>query len=410
MVVYLRAAFIAFNLIVCAYASERSAADNNVAEGGGDNETNVNEMIRKAHNNKAPLNNPVLISDAELDKKQHYQYDPTNIYERFTWDPKFCNPLASALLLDKIMFDDPKVFRDEMSLVCKKSVEIGMRMISLLRNELLWPFYPDRLEDINQGMINPDSNLERMSEDSIDLSEVIFGDGHKVRAVIADIDPETYEIKKIDYTDDYRSIWNERNPNELPIHILSDSFIGFVMEDSSMDAPAVKTLGNLLLQLFGHDKYYAETWLFGDSDSDNMGYHDFGIEAVLHTIYATLIVMAEDMANMDAKLNIPRYDDESLDQFISDLRVFIDDLKYDQVRTYTQKEKMAKMSSTLMEDGIDIYDELKQELLSGELEEFADELGLRHELEALEKALANNPNLLYELADELDENDENDEL
>ena len=93
MVLYLRAAFIAFNSIVCAYASERSAADNNVAEGGtlnhGDNDTNVNEMIRKAHNNKAPLNNPVLISDAELDKKQHYQYIPLTYMNVIRGIPSF---------------------------------------------------------------------------------------------------------------------------------------------------------------------------------------------------------------------------------------------------------------------------------------------------------------------------------
>ena len=153
-------------------------------------------------------------------------------------------------------------------------------------------------------------------------------------AVVAHIDPKTYRVLGIDYTKDYEMMWNNRAAKKtLPIVIIGASGIMDRLDKTSPNPyapymPELKDLSINLLMLLGHPRDIAERWIGEDSEGETV-YAQIGLEAILQTLYATFTVLADgEGKDENDRPDLPKYDNEPLDQFRSDLRAFISDLNY----------------------------------------------------------------------------------
>jgi hypothetical protein len=207
-----------------------------------------------------------------------------------------------------------------MDSICEKSVQIGMRMVVLLADghEIFWP-WNSLLEQLK---------LDKFGDNRIETFTEVYGDVRKMEAIVAHINPKTYEVLGIEYSKDYKKMWKKRVPEEsLPIIITGERNIMDRLDPASLEfMPDLKALSIDLLLLFGHSRDFAERWIQEDSEG-GIGYAQFGLDAILYTIYATFTVLGEGKgSNENGKPKFPNFDNEPLDQFRSDLRVFINDL------------------------------------------------------------------------------------
>ena len=276
-----------------------------------------------------PLNLPRNITEATDWKKYRYQDDPTNIYQRWRWDPNFCNAKFLGRRLLRKMYLEQEEFDEIMDAVCEMSVEIGMRLIALLgRNEIFWPWshYISHVETAQNGLV--DAHIQESKEN--------YGDEYKICEVVAHYEPDTDRVLGIGLTDDYEAMWKTMDPEKsFPVYITGANSIMrelIRLPDSEYSdvsfTPEFKTLSVDLLVLIGHPRVEAENRLQEESE-EMMYFSHNGILAILSSVYSAFIVLYEESSSMNGdKPTPPNYDDEPLDEFRSELLAFIDDLDF----------------------------------------------------------------------------------
>ena len=266
----------------------------------------------------------------EAKKKQQYQDDSDNIYQRWKWDIKFIGPeIHGQALTTKVMFRDPAFFNSIMDSVCEKAVEIGMMMLAILLKHgyIFWPW----------TTLMHNFKLDGIGEGVIENGKAMWGEDCKIRCLIAYMHRDTYQIVKIEHTDDFERVWESKDEDFIPIQITGDETLMDVLEQNGPNQehrpfiPECKSLSIDLLELLGHSKDFSENWITEGNESETTGFHELGMEAIRQALYAAFVVMKEGMEGLkDRPANIPKYDKDSLDKFRSDLRVFIDGLDYTQ--------------------------------------------------------------------------------
>ena len=260
------------------------------------------------------------------DLKLRHQDDPNNIYQRWRWDEKFCSPEIHGKALTQKMMCSMMSSKpmEVVDLVCEKAVQIAMRMIRILLdgNEVFWPW----------GDFIQDFKLEAIGNNRVEAVKEMYGTTN-LAAIVAHMHPETSRVIGVDYTKDYAKTWESREPGgSLPICIIDESSVIERLDPTNINCPypcipELKDLSVDLLVLFGHPKELAEGWIQVGSEGELLT-APIGVEAIFSALYAAFTVMSEGRSDENDKPDVPKFDDEPLDQFRSDLKVFIDDLNY----------------------------------------------------------------------------------
>jgi len=252
-----------------------------------------------------------------------FQDDPFDVYQRWKWDAQFCSPeIFGVGLFNKIYFN-PKMV-EIMSSVCKKAVQIGTRIISILikKHSMTFPWSPE---------LNAALNLDSMSIMAIEYHKDLMGDDHKMSAVIARLHPETYKVTSIGYTKDYERLWNKRKEDKsIPLIMIAKSYLMNALDPTSPNEyqpylPELKLLTDYLLLLFGHPAEVAKDWVMED-EVQGTAINTIGTKMILTTIYSTFVALGE--YNHPA---IPEYDEEPpFKEFLAriDIKKFIADMEY----------------------------------------------------------------------------------
>ena len=252
--------------------------------------------------------------------------------------------------MQKLMFN-PKMAAIRES-VCEKRVQIGMKMIALLAEgmDIGWP-WNDVLDQFR---------LDKLGDRQIEMEIEDFGEDHKIVAIVAHIDPKTYQVLSIEYTKDFEKLWKKRVPEKsLPFTIIRASKIVDRLTPASPNPhspymPELKDLSIDLFLLLGHQRDSAELWIKEDSKGEIL-YAEYGLEAILDTLYTTFTALGEDSELRESKFRQFRKE-PPLDQFRSDLRAFINDLNY--VHRKLTIDDYMKGEDELWTTGLDSRDEL----------------------------------------------------
>ena len=260
------------------------------------------------------------------DLKLRHQDDPNNIYQRWRWDEKFCSPEIHGKALTQKMMCSMMSSKpmEVVDLVCEKAVQIAMRMIRILLdgNAVFWPW----------GDFIQDFKLEGVGNARVESMKEMYGPTN-LAAIVAHMHPETSRVIGVDYTRDYAKTWENREPGgSLPICIIGEHSVIERLDPTNINCdfpviPELKDLSVDLLVLFGHPKEVAEGWIQVGSEGELLT-APIGVEAIFSALYAAFTVMSEGRSDENDKPDVPDFDDEPLDQFRSDLKVFIDDLNY----------------------------------------------------------------------------------
>ena len=253
-----------YTAIIAILASNNNCASSHnitrdIILGTPGNESATNDDIRGLTNGKAPFASPVLITESDNDLKQHYQRDPTNVYQRYSWDGYFCSTgLFGREFLTKIMFNrDTAIYYKFMDLVCEQFAQVGMRMVAALAEDgwsMTWPW--PKFLTVNREFVTD------MNDQTIEYSKEVMGrDDWRISAVVAHVNPETYKVIKFEFTEDFEIMWEGSKANKLslPLKVIADFDI---MDRLNMDSPEysapltakLKTLSADLLSLIGHSQ------------------------------------------------------------------------------------------------------------------------------------------------------------
>ena len=361
----------------------------NFAEGGDMRNVVLEQMNDELYGEESGYNvGFVTPSDLENDEKKRMEHQPdsNNTYQRWRWDIKFCpasgvqTPIFGRALMANLVYDPTIV-----DMVCYKAVQIGLRMLGVLASEFTGTFFWPWTNHMKEF------RLEGLGEDTLELSEITFGEDHKIHAVFAHIDPKTLVVMKIDFTNDFQKVWDNRNLEvSIPVTIIADFGVinGLTSEEFSPSpwpesvVTQMKALTSDLMYLFGQPNEVVEGWMRVDDDGQEAIF-PIGVEVILHTLYSTFVVLKEDMAGEDGKPELPKHNDESFDQFRSDIHEFVSGLGYGEAN-------LNDASDFIMQY---LHEEMGEDALTESLaEDFEKYLGamMREEMgdEAYEKVVA----------------------